>query len=743
MNLKTKKEELQELIFSAGEQIQKYMNTEEEIKELLNFKKQFHVYSLRNQALINSQFRGAYAVGSFEFWKNKGFSVKRGEKGLKILVPMTVTFFSNEKGESKRISDATDEEKIKIKAGVFETKAIKTFGKGNVWDISQTTATEQDLPKLFPNRWTDATVENYPVFYQGLEKVAQRFDIKIIDAPYELGMVKGISIPSQRSVALNPRNGELQNVKTLIHELAHAKLHTTQTRLNYTKEEREFQAELVAYAICSNYGMDVSEYSLAYMKSWVKDSDIPKRTKLLAEVYDTCIEYIKVIDQHLVEHSQQDLSLQQQQELQTQKVEQHQSKELTEQDLSYQDVSKGADATLQAIISKKERQAVQDDIKHQNVQDDVKRLANERQLSVNTLLSVGAEVTKDWLQFPVLDEVGQEVGKASRRLQDNEKLPKWKLSPNFPKKDVLYLFNESKYAIEKSKQAIIVEGIFDALAFKEVGFNNVVGLLGASMSQEQLARLNKSGATQFIIATDHDVAGFNAGLTIEKQLKESNSDAQIYFLNLGNQKDPCELLMSLGVDGFKEWLSLKNPFTKTKLSNIVTQKELAEIHHVKNPASDYAKAQSQFLSSQQPYHKDSQYQSKQDRSSIISLKRDLNIIDVCEELLGLKLERAGRGEYQATCPTLHHNERTPSFFVSEKKQCFKCFGCGAGGDVIQLAKQSLANEQGEALSFKETLEVLHKYRQSLGLETIKRNQQHFDELQQSRQQKEQTQTMKL
>lgn len=301
MSKRDYKEQLEQLIFTANEQIQNLIYTEEDVKALFDFKQKFHVYSLRNQALIDKQFKGAYAVGSFKFWKDHGFSVKAKEKGINILIPTTITYFQTETGETKKISQATKEEKEKIKGGQLKTRQVNSYGKGHVWDISQTTATEKDLPKLFPNRWTDKTVEDYEIFYQGLEKVADRFQIKIIEPPYELGVVKGISIPSQRAVALNPRNGELQNVKTLIHELAHAKLHTLETRKNYTKQEREFQAELVSYGICSNYGLDTSEYALPYMKSWVRDSDIPKRTKLLAEVYDTCVEYIKVIDQHLVE----------------------------------------------------------------------------------------------------------------------------------------------------------------------------------------------------------------------------------------------------------------------------------------------------------------------------------------------------------------------------------------------------------------------------------------------------------
>ena len=57
-----------------------------------------------------------------------------------------------------------------------------------------------------------------------------------------------------------------------------------------------------------------------------------------------------------------------------------------------------------------------------------------------------------------------------------------------------------------------------------------------------------------------------------------------------------------------------------------------------------------------------------------------------EEVVGdfVTLKRAG-ANYQACCP--FHNEKTPSFVVSETKQIFTCFGCGATGDVFAFVQK--------------------------------------------------------
>ncbi|NDV11659.1 CHC2 zinc finger domain-containing protein [Crenobacter caeni] len=56
------------------------------------------------------------------------------------------------------------------------------------------------------------------------------------------------------------------------------------------------------------------------------------------------------------------------------------------------------------------------------------------------------------------------------------------------------------------------------------------------------------------------------------------------------------------------------------------------------------------------------------------------------ELIGryVRLHKNGV-EYEACCP--FHDEKTPSFKVNGVKQIFQCFGCGAGGDVIDFVKQ--------------------------------------------------------
>lgn len=84
-----------------------------------------------------------------------------------------------------------------------------------------------------------------------------------------------------------------------------------------------------------------------------------------------------------------------------------------------------------------------------------------------------------------------------------------------------------------------------------------------------------------------------------------------------------------------------------------------------------------------------------DSGLIEEIKSNTNIVDIISEYVTLK--RHGRN-YFGLCP--FHNEKSPSFSVSETKQIFHCFGCGVGGDAIGFLKKI------ENIEFTEALERL-------------------------------------
>ena len=83
------------------------------------------------------------------------------------------------------------------------------------------------------------------------------------------------------------------------------------------------------------------------------------------------------------------------------------------------------------------------------------------------------------------------------------------------------------------------------------------------------------------------------------------------------------------------------------------------------------------------------------QSFIDELIARADIVEVINARVPLK--KKGR-EYTACCP--FHNEKTPSFTVSETKQFYHCFGCGAHGTAIGFLMEY------EHLDFVDAIETL-------------------------------------
>ncbi len=83
-----------------------------------------------------------------------------------------------------------------------------------------------------------------------------------------------------------------------------------------------------------------------------------------------------------------------------------------------------------------------------------------------------------------------------------------------------------------------------------------------------------------------------------------------------------------------------------------------------------------------------------DRSFLDELQARCDIVEVVSRYVQLKKSGAN---YFGLCP--FHNEKTASFSVSQDKQIFHCFGCGAGGGAIRFVMQMEGLEYPDAVRF--------------------------------------------
>lgn len=86
------------------------------------------------------------------------------------------------------------------------------------------------------------------------------------------------------------------------------------------------------------------------------------------------------------------------------------------------------------------------------------------------------------------------------------------------------------------------------------------------------------------------------------------------------------------------------------------------------------------------------------QKTISDLKKETNIVDYIGSVI--KIKKHG-SSFKACCP--FHGEETPSFSISPSKQIYHCFGCGAGGDVLDFI------EKFNNVSNVEAINILRRY----------------------------------
>ncbi|MGG8364649.1 ArdC-like ssDNA-binding domain-containing protein [Bacillus cereus] len=309
------KEETKEIMDKVLTDITKYYRSPEDMLELANFMAQFSNYSPRNMQLIRSQFENAYACANFKTFKDAGFHVNKGEKAMKVFHPYIKEYVRDPKTKlAIPLTKLTAEQKQQVKNGELKVeKQTNYYLKATVFDISQTNASPEDLPKIFPNRQFnfEATEENKELLKLGIQALAEKENIKIKDMGQgalikELGTIHGayveVADSSFAQIVMNTRNTETKELSVAIHELAHAKLHGNKIgQLNHAPTQ-EFEAELTSYIVCKHYGMDTSEAAVPYIAQWTKNGqDIEEKDKSIMRVHETASSFINTIDKKISE----------------------------------------------------------------------------------------------------------------------------------------------------------------------------------------------------------------------------------------------------------------------------------------------------------------------------------------------------------------------------------------------------------------------------------------------------------
>lgn len=283
------KEEKTKQAFEMIEQGVKDVYSSDNFKKYLSCCSKFHSYSLNNTLLILAQKPDATLVAGYNAWhRNFNRHVDKGEKGLIILAPVTnkITQLMDKADEDG--NPVLDENGDPIK----EERVINQlrFTTTTVFDISQTSG--EPLPSLIHN--LTGSSDEILAFIDSIKDICTiPIDYHSPDKDNVLASgAKGYYSITEDKIVLNMELEDMQIAKTLIHEYSHSILHK---KTDKDSDQREIEAESLAFVLCDHFGIDTSDYSFGYIASYAAQDEAKLKT-ILANIQSTAHEMIDKLE---------------------------------------------------------------------------------------------------------------------------------------------------------------------------------------------------------------------------------------------------------------------------------------------------------------------------------------------------------------------------------------------------------------------------------------------------------------
>jgi antirestriction protein ArdC len=205
----------------------------------------FHNYSMGNCMLIATQAPDATQVAGFRAWQALGRNVRKGERAIAIMAPMSVT-------EKDASGDETGDR-------------LTFFRSVSVFDIAQTDG--EPLPEMPREPITGSSHARY---VRPLEQHARALGYSVEYRPLE--HAGGYCDHKAKLIVVSTNVGSANgHVRILVHELAHA--HGV-TYKDYSREDAEVIVETAAVIVCGSLGLDTRGESIPYIAGWGESNDV-------------------------------------------------------------------------------------------------------------------------------------------------------------------------------------------------------------------------------------------------------------------------------------------------------------------------------------------------------------------------------------------------------------------------------------------------------------------------------------
>ena len=238
---------------------------------------QFHNYSFGNILAIARQRPTATRVAGIRAWNELGRFVKRGEKGIQILAPVT----GYRRGKAEAEQDTTADAEAKPQPVLIGFRAVYVF------DYAQTEGAE--LPEL-EHSITGEVGENRGrlIAFLNHQNIKLEFSENIAPA---LGVSYG------GKIALLPGQSKAEEFTTLVHETAHELLHKAERRTITTATVRETEAEAVAFIVGQAVGLEMGTASSDYIQLYHGNASLlAESLEIIQRTASTILRALRVED---------------------------------------------------------------------------------------------------------------------------------------------------------------------------------------------------------------------------------------------------------------------------------------------------------------------------------------------------------------------------------------------------------------------------------------------------------------
>ncbi|MGF7018858.1 hypothetical protein M2145_002641 [Lachnospiraceae bacterium PF1-21] len=238
------RKELYALVDTAATGVQ---SSGEKFKLYLDVQAKFDRYSVTNALLITEQMPEATQLKEFEAWKDTGVSIKKNQKGVRILEP--------------------GDEYMRDDGSVGTSYNVK-----KVFDVTQTTGRKRLQPQMHRDErlLLKALVNNPPVPIQSVEELQ--------------GNVGAYYDPQQQVILVRKGMDAPDIFRSVAKELARVELSLGDE--NYSRDATSFKAYCASYLLCQKNGIDVSGYDFSNIPDSMKEVETKEMRQELTDIRD-------------------------------------------------------------------------------------------------------------------------------------------------------------------------------------------------------------------------------------------------------------------------------------------------------------------------------------------------------------------------------------------------------------------------------------------------------------------------